>query len=178
MLIDMTRFLGVSLAALILVPVTANAQIKTIWSIFWLTPPLSCNFWGQPMTSNYYPPCKVGGVHVSICPQPTVSEQPFDQGKPITIVGWELMQILSDPTASGYMVIGSGNSGNPGADVFGMTGGVGTNMKNGTFPPDTGLPQGGNPGYSHIDVYGVCSGGKNPATLTQQALVTILYTSP
>ena len=86
--------------------------------------------------------------------------------------------VLPVPTASGYMVIGSGNSGNPGADVFGMTGGVGTNMKNGTFPANTGLPQGGNPGYAHIDVYGICSGGKNSATLTQQALVTILYTSP
>ena len=63
MLIDMTRHLGVSLAALVLVSITANAQTKTVWSIFWLTPPLSCNFWGQPMTSNYYPPCTVGGVH-------------------------------------------------------------------------------------------------------------------
>lgn len=152
-----------------------KAQTKTLWSIFWQSDKLPCaGYWTKPMTaadSMHCPPA--GDVKVSICPRPKkYPEYPFDQGKPITMVGYQIVQILSVPTANGYMVVGS-NNGIGGADIFAMTGGVGTNKSMGNFPAGTGLIQGteGHP-RAHIDVYGVCDSG------TQEALVNILYTSP
>jgi hypothetical protein len=83
-----------------------------------------------------------------------------------------MIQILSMPTANGSMVVGSYH-GIDGADIFAMTGGVGTNRASGNFPEGMGLAQGthGQPD-AHIDVYGVCDSG------TQQALVNLLYTNP
>lgn len=150
------------------------AQTKTVWSLYWLSDRLPCvGYWTKPMIgpeSVHCPP--VSAVKVSICPRPQYLYYPYDQGKPITIVGYQIVQVLSVPTANGYMVVGSSH-GNDGADIFAMTGGVGTNRSAGMFPPGIGLPQGleRQPG-AHIDVYGVCDSG------TQQALVNILYTSP
>jgi len=111
----------------------------------------------------------VNGVAVSICPRPYFP-YPFDQGRPITIVGYEIVQILTEPTAQGYMVVGSGHGGD-GADVFAMTGGIGTNSKAGFFPPGIGIAQ-GKERSAHIDAYGFCTSG------TQRAIVNIFYTSP
>lgn len=152
-----------------------TAQTKTLWSLYWLSDRLPCEgYWTKPMTaadSMHCPPAV--DVKVSICPRPEkYPYYPYDQGKPITIVGYQIVQILSVPTANGYMVVGSYN-GIGGADIFAMTGGVGTNKAVGNLPARTTLLQGTH-GHAdaHIDVYGVCDSG------TQQALVNILYTSP
>jgi hypothetical protein len=70
------------------------------------------------------------------------------------------------------MVVGSYN-GRGSADIFAMTGGVGTNKAIANLPAGATLLQGtqGHPD-AHIDVYGACDSG------TQQAIVNILYTSP
>jgi hypothetical protein len=169
-------FAGITIASAFVLFVTASlAQTKSIWSIYWLSDKLPCDgYWGKPMTAASSKQCpKVGDIVVSICPRPEQYPYPYDQGKPITIVGYEIVQILTVPTANGYMVVGSGHGGD-GADIFAMTGGVGTNSKAGSFPNGVGLPQGTRPGETgdHIDVYGVCDSGM------QQALVNILYTSP
>ena len=125
------------------------------------------------MTSARWP-CFNKTDAVSICPRPKdYPLYPYDQGKPITIIGYEIVQILTLPTSNGYMVVGSYHGGD-GADIFAMTGGVGTNSKVGSFPNGIGLPQGTRTGAidDHIDVYGFCDSGM------QQALVNILYTSP
>jgi hypothetical protein len=150
------------------------AQTKTLWSIYWLSDRLPCEgYWTNPMTSASVQCPPAAEVKVSICPRPKqFSNSPYDQGKSITIVGYEIVQILSVPTANGYMVVGSYH-GDDGSDIFAMTGGVGTNRAAGNLPEGTGIAQGtrGKP-YAHIDVYGVCDSG------TQQALVNIFYTSP
>lgn len=161
--------------AITLWPPAGVAQTKTFWSIFWQSDRLPCEgYWTKPMLgadSIHCPPSS--GVKVSICPRPKkYPYYPYDQGRPITMVGYQIIQILSVPTANGYMVVGS-NNGIGGADIFAMTGGVGTHQSAGNFPANTGLLQGteGHPD-AHMDVYGVCDSG------TQQALVNILYTSP
>jgi hypothetical protein len=151
------------------------ADSKTLWSIFWLSDRLPCQgYWTKPMTAADSMHClPAGDVKVSICPRPEkYPDYPYDQGKPITIVGYQIVQILSVPTANGYMVVGS-NNWIGGADIFAITGGVGTNKAAGNLPTNTSLLQ-GTEGHAkaHIDVYGVCDSG------TQQALVNILYTSP
>jgi hypothetical protein len=165
----------IALSAALALPVPVTAALATLWSIYWISDTLPCGekYWGEPMIAAAWS-CTVGNVVVSICPNPKHGKEPFDQGQPITIVGFEITQILSVSTSGGYMAVGSGHGGD-GADVFAMTGGVGTNGKAGFFPAGTGLPQGvtpANPGYAHIDVYGVCDTG------TQRALINILYTSP
>jgi hypothetical protein len=91
------------------------------------------------------------------------------------VVGYQLIQQLTDPTASGWMAIGSGNAQVNGPDIFAMTAGVGTNAHSDMLP-DGGFPVAPSPtypgGYSHFDVYGVCDKG------SQQAIVNIFYTSP
>jgi hypothetical protein len=151
------------------------AQTKTLWSLYWLSDRLPCDgYWTKPMTAADSMHCSpAADVKVSICPRPgKYPDYPYDRGKPITIVGYQIVQILSVSTANGYMVVGSYH-GNDGADIFAMTGGVGTNRAAGSLPQGTGIAQGtvGHPD-AHIDVYGVCDSG------TQQALVNILYTSP
>src|SRR5262245_20081241 len=151
------------------------AQTKPLWSIYWLSDKLPCEgHLVKPMTNAAAPCGKVGDITVSICPRPQDYPYPFDQGKPITIVGYQIVQILTVATANGYMVVGSHHGGD-GADVFASTGGVGTNSNSDMFPPGTGLRQGGRSdqsGVSYIDVYGWCDSGM------QQALVILLYTSP
>jgi hypothetical protein len=151
------------------------AQTKPLWSIYWLSDKLPCEgYWGKPMTAAAAPCGKVGDSTISICPRPQDYPYPYNQGKPITIVGYQIVHILTEAMANGHMVVGSQHGGD-GADVFASTGGVGTNSKSAMFPPGTGLPQGemsDQPGVSHIDVYGWCDSGM------QQALVILLYTSP
>jgi hypothetical protein len=87
--------------------------------------------------SMHCPPA--GDIKVSICPRPKkYPYYPYDQGRPITMVGYQIIQILSVPTANGYMV-------------------VGTNRATGNLPEGTGIAHGthGQPD-AHIDVYGVC----------------------
>lgn len=153
----------------------ALGQTKPLWSIYWISDQLPCEgYWGKPMTSSLSACPKIGDIAISICARPKEYPYPFDQGKSITIVGYEIVQILTVPTANGYMAVGSGHGGDA-ADFFAMTGGVGTNSKAGNLPDGTGIPQGGTsegPTYPHIDVYGFCDTG------TQRALVNIFYTSP
>ena len=156
-------------------PTLAYAQAdKVIWSIWWHSDLSECARWNDPMIATHEP-CDVRGVQVSICPHAEKRETPYDQGKPITIVGWQLVQLLTAPTAQGVMIIGSAN-GTDGADVFAITGGTGTNRNGSPFPQGTGLPQGAIPGKliaaAHLDIYGQCDKGK------QQAFVVIYYTSP
>jgi hypothetical protein len=163
-----------ALFAALLASAPASAdEIRPIWSIWWASNRSDCNWWGTPMVADDAP-CKIGKLSLSICPHgPKHSANPYDNGKPITIVGWEVVQLLTDPTASGVMILGSGNP--YAADVFALTGGVGTNRSSGTLPPGTGIPQGkgtGTAGLGHIDVYGQCDKGM------QQAFVKILFTSP
>jgi hypothetical protein len=150
-------------------------EIKTVWSIWWHSDELDCDQWSAPMIATYAP-CKVNDVAVSICPDLHHPTSPFDQGQPITIIGWELVQRLSDPAASGVLIIGSSHAGADGADVFGITGGTGTSRNGGSFQPGAGIPQGEvpllHPHYAHLDLYGQCDKG------TQQAFVVIYYTTP
>lgn len=166
---------GVFTIALVLWAPTCVAQTKTLWSIFWLSDKLPCEgYWTKPMTAVSVQCPLVAGVKVSICPRPKdLPYYPYDQGKPITVVGYQIAQILSSPTSNGYMVLGSNHS-SDGADIFALTAGVGSNSKSGLLPPGTGLSQGDPKSHpdAHFDVYGVCDSG------TQQALVNILYTSP
>lgn len=166
---------GIVLASLLLAS-PCVAETKPLWSIFWLSDLLPCEgYWGKPMTAESSPCEKSSGIALSICPRPKQYPlYPYDNGKPITVVGYQLAQILTVPTANGYMVIGSAHIADA-ADIFAMTAGVGTNSKSAIFPEGIGLPQGPRgepPGYGYFDVYGVCDSGK------QRALVNILYTSP
>lgn len=163
---------AVMLAALLVSAPASAEEIRPMWSIWWQSDQSDCNWWNTPMIAADLP-CRIGKVGVSICPHAEHSVSPYDRGKPITIVGWELVQLLSDPSASGAMAVGSGNPN--AADVFALTGGIGTNKSSGTLPPGFGIPQGagtGEEGLGYIDVYGRCDKGR------QQALVKILYTSP
>jgi hypothetical protein len=165
----------VALASLLLV-CPCLAETRPLWSIYWLSDLLPCEgYWGKPMTSASSPCGPSRGIALSICPRPKQYPlYPYDQGKPITVVSYQLVQILTVPTANGYMVIGSAHTADA-ADIFAMTGGVETNSKSENFPEGTGLPQGPRsepPGYGYFDVYGVCDSGM------QRALVNILYTSP
>lgn len=171
------RFAGV-VWTFVFTLLAAPCGSQPLWSIFWLSDKLPCEgYWGKPMTASGMPCAPIGGIPISICPRPKqFPDYPYDQGKPITIVGYQIVQILTVPTANGYMSIGSAHGGDA-ADIFAMTGGVGTNSKTIMFPNGMGIPQGPRPGdsprnYSHIDVYGSCDSGM------QQALVNILYTSP
>lgn len=165
---------AIAAATLALWAPACMAQTKALWSIYWLSDKLPCEgYWTKPMTSASMQCPQAGDVRVSICPRPKkYPDYPYDQGRSITIVGYQIVQILSVPTANGYMVVGSYH-GDDGADIFAMTAGVGTNRATGNLPEGTGIAQGtqGQPD-AHIDVYGVCDSG------TQQALVNIFYTSP
>jgi hypothetical protein len=170
-----SKFGAASFVFAILFGTASCSQTKPLWSIYWLSDKLPCDgYWVKPMTATAAPCFKVADITVSICPRPEDHPYPFDQGKPITIVGYQIVHILTVATANGYMVVGSAHEGD-GADVFASTGGVGTNSKSDMFPPGTGLPQGkrsDQPGAPYIDVYGWCDSGM------QQALVNLLYTSP
>ena len=158
-------------ALFVLALLSPAASAATIWSIWWTSDPLPCNYWDKPMTRAALP-CNVQGSN-SICPNPNKSD-PWDQGQPITVVGWSLIQELSDPTAQGKMIVGNGMLAS-GADVFGTTAGVGTNSHSGFFPPGLGFPEGP---QGYFDVYGTCQSGANNAVITQTAWVVIYYTSP
>jgi hypothetical protein len=165
-------------ALLLTAPPCSVAQSKQLWSIYWVSDKLPCEgYWGKPMTAARMPCGPIGDLPISICPWPKrYPDYPYDQGKPITIRGFEIVQVLSSSTGNGYMAIGSAHGGDA-ADIFALTGGVGTNSKTAMFPADIGIPQGKRSDdrpqdYAHFDVYGHCDQG------TQQALVNIFYTSP
>jgi hypothetical protein len=162
----MSRVFSFLLILLVALPLSASGM----WSIYWVTAPLSCfGYWAAPIVSSYGRPlCPFGAF--SICPTPGGAAGPFDTGAPISITGWQLTQILSDPTASGYAVVGSAHataSGPDGGDVFASGGGVGTWSRNSSLSP--ALPQGGT---GHIDAYAVCDKG------TQQLILVLPYSSP
>jgi hypothetical protein len=159
-------------------PVRAAAM----WGIYWLSNPIPC---GQalgagaglagPIISSYYKSCEVNGTKVSICPGTLGDTSPWDTGKSITVVGYELTCMVSSPSAQCTAEVGSADGKSDGADVFATTAGVGTNSKAAFFPAGVGIPQGDAPRYAHFDVYAACDGGPNT---TMQMLVNIYYTSP
>jgi hypothetical protein len=157
----------IAVACLAVTPAVAGSNL---WSIYWKSEPLPCNGGGPPIVSAYHRPlCPIGAYTIFPTPQ-VVVDNPFDRGKPITITCYQLSQILSDPTASGYAVVGSwhvgANGENDGADVFASGAGIGswTREKN----LSAGLPQGGG-NDAHIDVYAACDKG------TQQILLVLEY---
>jgi hypothetical protein len=116
-----------------------------VWSIYWQSDVTPCTAPGPMVNSTY--PFTVGGSVVSIMPRPTAYPYyPYDQGQPITVVGYQLIQQLTDPTASGWMAIGSGNAQVNGPDIFAMTAGVGTNAHSDMLP-DGGFPVAPSPTY-------------------------------
>jgi hypothetical protein len=145
------------------------ASAAGLWSIYWVSAAFPCSFWGAPVVSSYGRPlCPLGAF--TICPTPSVQGNPFDGGQAISITGWQITQILSDPTASGFMVVGSAHSTNgvaDGGDVFASGGGVGTWTSQGSLSP--GMAQGGT---GHIDAYTSCDKG------TQQLIVVLPYSAP
>jgi hypothetical protein len=156
------------------------AEAAALWGIYWVSNPQPCkgilSGFAGPVISSYYKPCRINGVDVSICPGTSAPSPPWDANAAITIVGYEITMILSSATSQGVMEVGSGHR-DPvdGADVFAMTGGVGTSSKVGFFPSGVGIPQGNSPGYAHFDIYAACDGGPSAQF---QTIVNIYYTSP
>lgn len=143
---------------------TAQADEPKMWGIYWMTEPKPCSGWGQPVTSIYYAACVIGGTPVSICPNMGAGgwDGPYAQKRPIKIRGAQVSQILTDPTASGYFVVGSASVSTPGADVFASHAGVGSHSYTKNMPEGLPLYQ-GNPAVgdtSHIDVYASCDKGQ------------------
>ena|SRR6185312_5555546 len=162
------NFFAAVLAALLVSP----AQAAALWSIYFMSAPAPCGGWSAPIVSAYNRPvCPIGPY--TICPTASVGRNPYDQGQPITIVGYQLTQILSDPHACGYAIVGSahGSPQQDGADTFASGGGCGgTWSKSKNFSPN-GIPQGGG-NDAHIDAYAACTTGN------YQLLLVVEYTSP
>jgi hypothetical protein len=152
--------------AIVFLGLAAGAHAQTPWSFYWITPPIDCNHWGAPIVSDYYPHCDLPGLGlVSMCPTNMGSPNsgPWQAGKPINITGGRLMQVLTDPTATGYAVVGHAQvaMGQPldGMDVFLATGGTGTNSSRDILQPGQKIAAGRNP-LSHLDGYAQCDKGQ------------------
>jgi hypothetical protein len=149
----------------------AVATTKTIWSIYFSTDWHPCGD-GNLLTPAI-PPATMPGIKPCSYFHPLY---PWDQCKPITIIGYDMIHQVSDQTMGTWAVTGSGHGGD-GADVFATTAGTGNTSSRMMFPPGTGIPQGpipDKPGYAHIDIYGGCSKSGE----TQRVIVSIYYTSP
>jgi hypothetical protein len=156
-----------ALLAALLSLVCASAQAGDLsGTIYWMSHPQGSAY-GAPMTSSYYVPCMKGvgayAVQVSICPGMGAGGRgnPYELGHLVRIKSCQATQILSDPTATGYFVIGSGGTI---PDVFCSGGGVGTNRTD--HPMPFGLIQGAG---RYIDVYAAVDKG------TQQMIVVLEY---
>lgn len=165
-------------AALFFASASAYGGDARLWAIYWMTEAKVCSNWGNPLTSIYYAPCIMNGVAVSICPNMGAGgwNTPYSQGHSIKVRGVQASQMLTDPTASGYFVVGSASVSMPGADVFASHAGVGSHSFAKNAPEHLPLYQ-GNPvagDTSHIDVYASCDKGQ------YQMLVVLEYedTSP
>lgn len=143
-------------------------------TIYWMSDPQGSS-WGAPLVSAYYNNCwsSVGSerIRLSICPNMGAGgwTSPYPMGHLIRIKSCQATMILSDPTAYGYFVIGSG--GTP-YDVFCSGGGNGTSHTD--HPLLSGLIQGGGMTGSGtparwIDIYTSVNKG------TQQMIVVIEY---
>lgn len=150
---------------------SATAGAGNLQSIYWRTDPQPCSSMAAPVVANpaWYPHCPTNALW-SICPVSWYSGDPYNASQPITLIGWEITQVLSDPTASGAVIVGSASA-TPGADIFASGAGVGSWSKNGTLP--LGLAQGGPlSNNAHIDIYDQCDRG------TRQIIFVGLYSSP
>jgi hypothetical protein len=159
-----------------------NAQAAQLHSIYWLSDSQPChglvgNGMPGPVVSSSYPPCSIGGINISICRNtvPTVDDDQWQEGGPITVLGSSISLWLSQPDASGSMVVGQ--AGGDGPDVFATLSTVGTRSITQWLPPGDGISipdnstrRGKN---AHFDIYAGCEG-----TGKFQALVSIYYASP
>ncbi len=164
-----------ALAAALLLSAPAYAD-QAEWTIWFDSGWTDCNHAGLPIVAPWAP-CAVSGVSVSICPDPKGPPEPWNQGQSIMITSIQIAQLLSQPTAQGWLIIGSGHA-NDGADVFGETAGVGSHKHEHTFQAGGVIPQGriaSNPGFAHLDLYGECWGGNDPTSLQQRAQAIIHY---
>jgi hypothetical protein len=158
-----------ALAVSLLSTVSVVAASTTIWGIYFTTPWMPGG--DGVLLTPAGPGETISGVKPCTHKQPTY---PWDQCRPITIIGYDIIHQVSDQTVSSWMIVGSGHAGD-GADVFAMTAGRGTTAKGMMFPSGVGIKQGpveSNPGYAHIDVYGSCDAGE------QRGIISIYYTSP
>jgi hypothetical protein len=157
-----------------LVSLICTAQATTLYSINWLSDPRPCVTDAAPslpgpIVSKYYPECRYPGFEMplSICPG-QMRGHPWDNGRPILIIGYHLSVILSSPDAGAIVEIGTASD-YPSADVFATASGTGTFTSKEWYPPGVGVPVGGE--TPRIDVYARCSG-----TGTFSVLATIFYT--
>ena len=150
----------------------SGASAADLWSIEWTSDMMPCHSsvadgLHGPVIGSLYPACMFDVYRVSICPKNVTNKSwPYENGKPITVVGYSLVMILTDAHSQGIMEVGSGHGDGP--DVFAMTAGVGSNSQAGSFAPN-GFPQGASEA-SHFDVYASCDG-----TGQWQGLVRIYY---
>lgn len=161
---------------------TFNATSAELYSVYWLSNPQPCQGligagMTGPVVSTTYPPCSLAGISLSICRNtvPSVDNDPWQAGGPITIIGYSLGIWLSQSTASGSIAIGQ--AGGEGPDIFATLSAVGTRSITEWLPAGSGIPIPNNStpkGHNaHFDVYAGCDGAGQ-----FQALVSIYYTSP
>jgi hypothetical protein len=130
-----------------------------------------------PVVSKYYSSCSLAGIQLSICRDTvsSVDNDPWQAGRPITVLGYSLSMWMDQSNANFSAVIGQ--AGGDGPDIFAALSGVGTRSMMAWLPagygisfPDISTARGAN---AHFDVYAGCDGGGQ-----FQTLVSIYYTSP
>jgi hypothetical protein len=175
-------FANVCLVAALGLLADISAQAAQLHSIYWLSDSEPCHGlvgvgMPGPVVSSSYPPCTLRGIKISICRNtvPTVDNDQWQAGGPITVLGYSVGLWLSQSDAGGSLVVGQ--AGGNGPDVFAILSTVGTRSITEWLPPGDGISipdnstlQGKN---AHFDIYAGCEG-----TGKFQALVSIYYASP